>query len=404
MWICRLTGRGESTLNSLRRIPLNRLLLLCGVIVGVAIGATALASALGAGPRPEPKPLAQAIHDGLAAPAPEGVSANIQLTNQLLEGAGLAGAGDGQGGGEGGSSLTSSPLFTGGSGRLWASKDGRFRLELQDDSGDTQVIYDGHRLEVYDAADNTLYRYKAPKSDSSEGSSASEPDEAVPSRDHARSHEVPSVKHVEEAISHLQKHASVSGAEPTDVAGQPAYTVRVGPKEGGSLFAGAELSFNADNGTPLRAALYSTGGSSPVLELAASEISYGPVPDSVFSITPPSNVKVEEVTLHGSQTVERHPYGDNVAAPVQRRRTHSRPKVTTVGHGPGSIVVVQSRSKGSGSSDKLEGLPQVDIDGTKASELRTALGTVLSFERAGVRYLLAGSVSPGQLEAVARGL
>ena len=46
----------------------------------------------------------------------------------------------------------------------------------------------------------------------------------------------------------------------------------------------------------------------------------------------------------------------------------------------------------------------MNINGTKASELRTELGTVLSFERAGVRYLLAGSVSPAQLEAVARGL
>ena len=185
----------------------------------------------------------------------------------------------------------------------------------------------------------------------------------------------------------------MSGAEPTDVAGQPAYTVRVGPKEGGSLFAGAELSFNADNGTPLRAALYSTAGSSPVLELAATEISYGPVPDSVFSITPPANVKVEEVTL--------------AAAPHKSAASHhhgARPKVSTHGHGPGTIVVVQARSKGAGASGKLEGLPQVNINGTKASELRTELGTLLSFERSGVRYLLAGSVAPGQLEAVARGL
>ena len=41
--------------------------------------------------------------------------------------------------------LTSSPLFTGGSGRLWAAKDGRFRLELQDHR-DTQILYDGHTL------------------------------------------------------------------------------------------------------------------------------------------------------------------------------------------------------------------------------------------------------------------
>jgi outer membrane lipoprotein-sorting protein len=378
-------------LSFLRRIPLNRLLLLCGVVLGVGIGATALASALGAGPTPKPEPLAQAIHDGLVAPAPEGVSANIQLTNQLLEGAGLASeAGDG--GGEGGSSITSSPLFTGGSGRLWASGDGRFRLELQDQSGDTQVIYDGHTLEVYDAASNTLYRYTPPKGEAGEESGA----RGSSAYHDAKQHEVPSVKQIEEAISHLQQHASVSGAEPADVAGQPAYTVRVGPKEPGSLFAGAELSFDADNGTPLRTALYSTASSSPVLELAATEISYGPVPDSVFSITPPPNVKVEEVKLPSTDTAHK--------ATATPHHGHS-PKVTTDGRGPGTIVVLRSRSKASGkNSGGLEGLPQVNIDGTKANELRTALGTLLSFERSGVRYLLAGSVSPAQLEAVARGL
>jgi outer membrane lipoprotein-sorting protein len=372
-------------LNFLRRISLHRLLLLCGIVVGVGIGATALASALGAGPTPSPKPLSQAIHDGLTAPAPEGVSANIQLTDQLLEGANLASQGSGSAGG-GGSSLTSSPLFTGGSGRLWASKDGRFRLELQDPSGDTQIVYDGHTLELYDAAANTLYRYTPQAGEASEGSAGS--------GGSAEGHEVPSVAKIEEAIEHLQKHASVSGAEPTDVAGQPAYTVRVGPKEGGSLFAGAELSFNADNGTPLRTALYSTASSSPVLELAATEISYGPVPDSVFSISPPGDVKLEDVKLSSS----------DAGASTTPHKHGSKPQVTTHGHGPGTIVVMQTKSKGSGSGGNLEGLPQVNIDGTKASELRTALGTLLSFERSGVRYLLAGSVAPAQLESVARGL
>ena len=50
-----------------------------------------------------------------------------------------------------------------------------------------------------------------------------------------------------------------------------------------------------------------------------------------------------------------------------------------------------------------EGLPKVKIDGVEAAELPTELGTLLSFERSGVRYLLAGSVSPAAVEAVARG-
>ena len=81
----------------------------------------------------------------------------MQLTDHLLEGANLA-SGSAGGAGE----LSSNPLLTGASGRLWISKAGRMRLELQSEKGDTQIYYDGHTVSMYDAASNTLYRYTPP--------------------------------------------------------------------------------------------------------------------------------------------------------------------------------------------------------------------------------------------------
>src|SRR5580658_6110896 len=147
----------------LRRLPLSRLLLLCALVVGIGVSATALAFALGAGPTPRPKPLAQAIHDALAGASKEpleGVSANITWTDHLLEGANLAS-------GEHSGELTSSPLVADASGRLWIAKDGRLRIELQSQQGDTQLLWDGHTLTVYDAATNTEYRYTPPKDEAS---------------------------------------------------------------------------------------------------------------------------------------------------------------------------------------------------------------------------------------------
>jgi outer membrane lipoprotein-sorting protein len=381
----------------LRRLPLSRLLLLCGVLVAVGVGATALASALSVGPTPPPKPLADAVHDALTAPPVEGVSAQIQLTNHLLEGASLASGG---GGGEA-SQLTSSPLLSGASGRLWISKEGHVRLELQSEKGDTQVYYDGHTLSMYDASSNTLYRYTPP---AQEGTAKGCPTTTAPNEicleshsEHSSHHEVPSVAKFEEAIAHLEKHTDVSGATPTDVAGQAAYTVRVSPKEGGSLLAGAELSWDATNGVPLRAAVYSTESSAPVLELAATSISYGPVEPSVFEFTPPANAKVEEVVLPkpGEHQGSSAPGGE-----------HEHPKVTTQGSGPGTIAVLEAKTKAgtSQTSSLPEGLQQVKINGATASELPTELGTLLSFERDGVRYLVAGAVGRGAVEAVAKGL
>jgi outer membrane lipoprotein-sorting protein len=372
--------------NFLRRLPLSRLLLLCGVLVGVGIGATALATALGIGPTPPPKPLAQAVHDALMAPAPAGVSARIQLTNHLLEGANLADTGAGASAGGG---LASSPLVTGGSGRLWISNDGRVRIELQAENGDTEILYDGHTLSLYDAASSTLYRYTPPPP--SEAQSSYTPG----------SHKVPTVAQIEEAIARVAPHATLSGATPTDVAGQPAYTVRVSPNHNGGLIAGAELSFDAVHGVPLRAAVYATSSPAPVIELAATEVSYEAVPNSVFAISPPPGTKIEEIVP---------PRGEG-STPA---RDGSRPHVTTHGSGLEAITELESPAKeeaGGKSSAPAsstpalpEGLQKVQINGTTATELPTALGTLLSFERAGVRYLLVGSDTPQKIEEFAQGL
>jgi len=397
----------------LRRLPLSRLLLLCGLVVVLGISLTALAFALNSGPVPPPKPLPEAIHDSLASAHVqpiEGVSAEIQWSNHLLEGANLASGGGGEGG-----TLTSSPLMSGASGRLWISKSGDVRIELQSEEGDTQIYYVGHTVSMYDAASNTLYRYTPPAQsasssptaggsvkggDSGTGSGAGTgspgSDAGGSGSNSGAHHEVPSVAKIEEAISKLSRHANVSGATPTDVAGQPAYTVRVSPKETGSLLSGAELSFDAAHGVPLRAAVYSTQSSTPVMELAATSISYGPVESSIFEFKPPANAKIEEVKLPESA-------GTHSGA---KSGGGEPPDVTTQGHGLSSVAVVERKTKaGAGESSPLpEGLPQVKIHGVSATELSTELGTLLTFERDGVRYLVAGAVEPGAVEAVAKGL
>jgi outer membrane lipoprotein-sorting protein len=365
--------------NILRRLPLSRLLLVCGLVAALGVSASAIALAVGSGPTPPAKPLRKAVHDALAAAPVEGVSASVKLSDHLLEGASLA-----SGGGEAGQ-LSESPLLSGASGRLWIAKDGRARLELQAEKGDTQVLYDGKTVTMYDASSNTLYRYKLPADEAGTSTST-----------HSHQHEVPSVAKIEEGISKLSRHANVSGATPTDVAGQAAYTTRISPKEGGSLIGGAELSWDAVHGVPLRLALYSSTSSSPVIELAATEISYGPVADSVFDYAPPANAKIEEVTLPDKAHAE-HQGGSSAQ--------HGKPNVTTRGHGISGVAVLEGKTKPGEKPLKLpEGLPKVQIDGTTATELPTALGTLLSFERSGVRYLLLGAVNPAAIEAVARGL
>jgi outer membrane lipoprotein-sorting protein len=375
--------------NTLRRLPLSRLLLLCSVVVIVGIGATALALAVGSGPTPPPKPLAVAVHDALSAPKADGVSARIQLTNHLLEGANLASGGGGEA-----SQLSSSPLLSGASGRLWIGSNGHARLELQSEKGDTQILYDGHTASLYDASTNTLYRYTPPAETTTANGAGADSGSTGTSAD---SNNVPTVAEIEESIANGGKHADISGATPTDVAGQAAYTIRVSPRENGGLIGGAELSWDAVHGAPLRAAVYSTTSAAPVIELAASEVSYGPVDSSTLEFTPPSDAKVEDVTL---------PAKPKSGASGSTTDTN-RPHVTTHGQGLAAIALVESPVKAGTKESigsQLEGLQKVSVNGASASELPTQLGTLLTFERAGVRYLLAGSVTPAAIEAFARSL
>jgi outer membrane lipoprotein-sorting protein len=359
-------------MNILRRLPLSRLLLLCALVVGIGVSITAIALALGSGQKPPAKPLAQAVHDALAAPPVEGLSASVKLTNNLLEGANLAG--------EHGSGITSNPLIAGASGRIWIAKDGRARLELESEKGDTNIVWDGTSVTIYDAAEDTVYRY-TPKQQSS----------TTPMHEHG---ETPSVAKVEEGIAKLREHVDVSEATPANVGGQPAYTVRFSPQEGGSLIGGAELSFDANTGVPLRAAIYSSATTAPVVELAAEGVSYGPVSDSVFQLSPPPGTKVKTLEFEKPHHTGRHASSSKEA-----------PEVTTHGKGITAVEVLKAKESSGSSASGLEDLPKVKLpNGVSAGELRTALGTVLTFERAGARYVVAGALDPAAVEAVAGSL
>jgi hypothetical protein len=399
----------------LRRLPLPRLL--CATAVAVGVACTALASALGNDPKPAPKPLSQAIHDALTAPPTQGFSAHVSFTNHLIEGASIQAQEDG---------ASSSPLLSGAEGRVWIAADGNVRLELQSEKGAVQILYDGSTLTLYQSASNTLYQYTPP---------ASQDGDAWP-QPAGGSGRVPSVAEIQEAITHLMGHANLSGAVPTDVAGQPAYAVKISPARNGGLVGGAELAWDAVHGVPLRLALYAKGQSAPVLALTATDVSYGPIPSSVFSLSLPAGVKTTKITpptggegrsghaqvdagTTGAAAVQaKLPFALQAPASLAGMARHEVRLVEVDGHqaallsygeGLGGIVVIESQAKqGAGRQTEAGSspptLPHVSIDGAKAAELPTALGTVLSYDSNGVDHLLAGSVTPSVLQEAARGL
>jgi outer membrane lipoprotein-sorting protein len=379
----------------LRTASTSRLLLLLAATVALVLSAGFAQAALsGSDPKPDAKPLDRAVHDALNAPAVEGVTARVTFTNGLLPAGSLP-----QG--------ATSPLAAGAEGRLWLAGDGRMRLELQSEAGDAQIVAGDDRLTIYDSASETAYALplEAPQ-DKPAGEPASLAD-------------------VRRGLDRLATTWNLSGAQPTSTAGRATYTVRIAPKDDGGLLGAAELAWDALNGVPLRAAVYAQGQDEPVLELEADDVSYGEIDDATFEADPPAGTRMVEIDpvvdvhgrparVRGVDAVQRR-LDFELSAPADLAglpRTSVRlvdmggepGAVSIYGEGMGAIVVFQHAAGPERRDEFGFELPRINIDGATGTELATPLGTMVSFRRGDVDYVVLGSVPPVAAENAARGL
>jgi outer membrane lipoprotein-sorting protein len=376
----------------LRTISMPRLAALLASVVAVVGGGTAIALAGGSGSKPPAKPLAAAVHDGLTAPQVQGITARVKFTNHLVDSAGIQG---------------SNPLLSGATGRLWLSPGHGLRLELQSDNGDAQIVGSDKGFFVYDGTSNTVYQGKAP---------AGKAD-----RKRERNHKVPSVARIQSGLNKARNHKlDISGPVPGNIAGQPAYTVRVAPGRPGGLLGAVELAWDAAHGLPLRVAVYARGNNNPVLELVATDISYGPVDASNFAITPPANAHVVDLSMRGGkgdkggksgkrQAKHKLPFTVNAPKTLAGVRVlHGNIALVRYGRDLDGLLVVEKAAKPEkqttqGRHGRLE-LPTADINGATAKVIDTPLGSVVTFERNGISYTVLGSVHAAVAETAARGL
>ena len=135
---------------------------------------------------------------------------------------------------------------------------------------------------------NTVYEGTLPAAKTDKGAKASA-DQGVPS-----------IAKIQSELTKLMERVNVSGAQPTDVGGQAAYRVKISPKHDGGLLGSAQVAWDALKGVPLEVGIYARGNSTPVLDLKATNISYGAVPASDFSVSPPSGAKVVKISTQST--------------------------------------------------------------------------------------------------------
>jgi hypothetical protein len=379
----------------LRTLPTRRLILLVAAVIVVAVAGAAVAVSASArkGDTPPPASVADAIHTALNAPEPQGITADVKFTNNLFPSGALLGQ-------------TTSALLSGASCRLWITNDGRGRVELQSDAGDVQIVWTATHVSLYDASSNTAYEATLP-------AQTTEP-KGTP----------PTVAEISDFLTKLAAHWNVSAANPANIAGQPAYDVTISPKSNAGLVGAGDLAWDASHGAPLRVAIYARGNATPALELAATDISYGTVAAADVNVPPPANAKIVDL---GSSTEEpstpkqkpvtgidavRAAAGFAVVAPdtidgLQRTDATlfgSKQVVLVYGEGLGALVINEHKAAAQSGGGPLGALPSVSLDGVTAHELETQLGSVVTWQRSGVSFVLAGSVHAAQAEAAARAL
>jgi outer membrane lipoprotein-sorting protein len=390
----------------IRHTSTRRLVAVSTGLVAVA-GATAAVAAgtlSGSGTKPPPSSLPDALAAAAAAPEVPGVTARVKFTNNLFP-SGVVGG--------------SSPVLAGGTGRLWAASDGRFRLEIQSPAGDAQIVSDGSAVTISQPSTSTVYRFVLP---------AKKADATDTTKDTP-----PGAADIQKVLDQIAPEALVSGATPTTVAGQPAYDVRVAPAKNGGLLGALDLAWDAARGVPLRVGVYARGATQPTLELAVTEIAYGAVRTADIAVPSPAGAKVQTIDLTKQGAAGTRADGGTanqteaqvqaaVGFPLHAPATVAglaRTSIRSVGdkadagallvygQGLGAIVVLEQKADPAAAKAASVGgleLPTVSIAGASGSELATSLGTVARVTKGGVAYTVLGSVPAAAIEAAARDL
>jgi len=379
-------------MSSLRTISSRRLIAGIGGVVVLGVAGVGVGSALTGANPPAPQPLADALHQAATGTKPTGITADVTFTNNLLSSSGITGT---------------DPLMSGASGRLWMDANGNLRIELQTTGGglDSQIMANDTSVTVFDGSQNTVYKIALP---------------AKSTTTTTQTGTIPTVDQIQSKLDELAAHLNVSGAIPGTVGSVPSYSVQISPKHDGGLLGDVQLDWDAANGVPLGISVYSTQDpSTPVLGLQVKDISYGPVSSSDVTIAPPANAKVVDVPLPAKQstttTTKQAPVTGlsnvqaqvsfTIAAPatvdgLPQRQVRlvdwkgEKAALVTFGQGLGGIAVLE-RPAGTATpaSSPLGQLPTVSVAGVSGHELATPLGTVVTFTKNGVDFVVAGSVT-----------
>ena len=213
-----------------------------------------------------------------------------------------------------------------------------------------QIFYDGHTLSMYDAATNTLYRYTPPATKAATapggGTGYAPPtgDHEAPDRREDRRSDRPPAPGT--PTSPARRRPTSPASPPTRCASRP--------RKAAACSAAASSPSTPPTASPLRAAIYSSTSSSPVIELAATR--------SLLRARRSLGVRIHAArrTPRSRKSRFRTSTAHDAGAPPTAT---DKPHVTTEGHGPATIAVLEEQGQAGRQAVHGSGAPRRPAEG-----------------------------------------
>jgi len=168
--------------------------------------------------------------------------------------------------------------------RVWVDGPDRQRFALLGQLAESDVVHNGRDVWTYASNTTAVTHLVAPA-----GTPAATPEEPTgPARDPRALTPQAAAAQALEAID----PTTVVGVERTAVvAGRPAYTLRLAPRDTGSTVRQVLLAVDGQTSVPLRVQVYGAAAA-PAFETGFTDVSFQTPPASVFRFTPPPGAKV----------------------------------------------------------------------------------------------------------------
>lgn len=212
--------------------------------------------------------------------------------------------------------------------RIWYSGTDTFRVALQDELAETDLIHDDGELWFWNSEHNTVSHTTLPAD--AEGA----PKKPLPE-------DMPLGTPDAAAALALQAIAPTTDVEvdgTAEVAGRDAYELVVSPKDEQSLIGSIRLAVDGEYGFPLRVQVFGSEGGDPAFEMGFTSVTFGEPDESVYDFNPPPGAEVEEVDPEEFGSGEMPHDGEMPHGPG-----HEAPggDVSVVGEGWTSVLVMR---------------------------------------------------------------